>query len=329
MTIHIKEVKTWKIFEDAWNKGVQHLYWYTSDRPFDYTKDKLKDIRSDFGEENNIFLIAKKDEELVGVLHVHFNEKCANFNRWLPAVALVKERDTIGQMLIQHALESLSRHNIKTLQFISVYSIENKDQHEWYSHLYRNNGFKLKKPAILLQLLVDLKIEQNLASSEKIKLVGEDKYSIDECVDFTLRSYNTTPDDKLIHGWDKNVTNPELIREMLIKVRNGKLGEYKPEYTLVAEIDNKPVGYIFSFVPDPQEGTRRGVIGNLGVFPAYRGKGISTILLKEMLTILKKNKCKCVQVGTPINNEKAIEAYKKVGFRPDSVIEIFYRKLGH
>ncbi|MHA1214963.1 MAG: GNAT family N-acetyltransferase [Candidatus Hodarchaeales archaeon] len=328
MKVLIKEAKSWKAFEKAWTNGMQHLYWYNDHKPFEYSKDILKEISSEFSKPKTFFLTAEIDGQLIGALHGYFNKDKAVFGRWEPAIALVDDRDDIGQLLISKALNILLKHKIKTARFISVYSVEKQDQHEWYARLYQNNGFQLKKPAVM-QMLLDLKNQKKPPSSSKIKFVGEEKYSLDEFVDFTLKSYNSLAEDKQIHGWDKNVTKPDAIRDMLLKVRNSKLGEYKPEFTVVAELDNEPVGYIFSFIFDPEKKTRRGVIGNLGVFPEHRRNGVALLLLKKMLVILKNNNCQYVQVGTPINNEKAIRTYKKVGFKPDSIIEIYHKAVSH
>ena len=86
-------------------------------------------------------------------------------------------------------------------------------------------------------------------------------------------------------------------------------------YCLVAEESNKLVGYISGAEKKfAYRKSRYFEIENMGVTPAYRSKGIGSLLMKKFLEWAKLNRYQKVYVSSYFANNKAIEFYRRSGF---------------
>lgn len=83
-----------------------------------------------------------------------------------------------------------------------------------------------------------------------------------------------------------------------------------PDLSLVAEEDKKIVGAVLG-----QGDGRIGFIWGLAVLPKYQGKGIGKKLMLEIEKRLMKRKCVGISLLTEPNRKKAIEMYKKIGYK--------------
>ncbi|HUS77461.1 MAG TPA: GNAT family N-acetyltransferase, partial [Patescibacteria group bacterium] len=70
-----------------------------------------------------------------------------------------------------------------------------------------------------------------------------------------------------------------------------------------------------------------GLIGQLGVLPKYRKRGIGLSLVMDSLNAMKLRDCEYVYVGTPQSNHNAIRLYENVGFNPIFKISFYEKKL--
>lgn len=94
------------------------------------------------------------------------------------------------------------------------------------------------------------------------------------------------------------------------KLANGTYG-----YCLIADVNNKSVGYIALSIKD--FGYRKSKymeIENMGVHPDYRSQGIGKKLLKKATKWAKKQGATKMWVSAYWNNKKAIKFYKDNGF---------------
>jgi len=87
-------------------------------------------------------------------------------------------------------------------------------------------------------------------------------------------------------------------------------------YILLALDDDKPVGYILIKI---EKFTWRAYnpiaeVGNFSVHPAYRGKGIGTMLFEQSKAIAKKRGVKRLSVQALANNFRAVKFYRARGF---------------
>lgn len=90
-----------------------------------------------------------------------------------------------------------------------------------------------------------------------------------------------------------------------------------PESFLIAQINNKIVGYIFGKI-------RKGKIHSIAVSPKWRKKGIGTLLLKEYLSLSKNLKIKKITLHVRESNFAGVSFYKKNKFKVLKKIEKYY-----
>ncbi len=83
---------------------------------------------------------------------------------------------------------------------------------------------------------------------------------------------------------------------------------------LVAEIDEKVVGYIWGYVETIMK-HKIGKIQELIVTSKQRGKGIGKELIKRMLDFFKSRGCIISEIGVFVENEPTIKVYEKSGFK--------------
>ena len=77
----------------------------------------------------------------------------------------------------------------------------------------------------------------------------------------------------------------------------------------VAKIDGKVVGHLCANVILDE-----GHILNLAVHPEFRGLGIASSLIKDMIDIMRDRNCRSVFLEVRISNEQARIMYQKLGF---------------
>lgn len=100
--------------------------------------------------------------------------------------------------------------------------------------------------------------------------------------------------------------------ELQVYVKN--FGEEKDDIALVAEVDSKIVGAVWARIMDDY-----GHIDNdtpslaISLYEEYRGKGIGTELMRNMLAELKQHGYKRTSLAVQKSNY-ALNMYRKVGF---------------
>jgi len=121
----------------------------------------------------------------------------------------------------------------------------------------------------------------------------------------------------------KGYTIAELLEKRYGKICGKNWWEYKkeeiekscknhPEYVFIAEVDGKIVGYATYSL---DYGRKVGMVGNNGVLPEYRGKGIGSSLHKKVLEEMKKDGMEIAIVSTLETDIPAQNMYKKHGFK--------------
>ena len=92
----------------------------------------------------------------------------------------------------------------------------------------------------------------------------------------------------------------------------------KEEETLVYEIDKEVIGF---GVASLNKGRMRNPeISLIFIKGNFRGKGIGSKIMKELLKWLKKNHCKKVVVSTSVENKASIKLNKKFGFKDAAIM---------
>ncbi len=88
-----------------------------------------------------------------------------------------------------------------------------------------------------------------------------------------------------------------------------------PETSLVAEIDDKIVGFALGTVIEkPGTAWTYGYLLWFGVSDDFRNRGIASKLLRRLTELFIEDGARMMLVDTDAENEKAIEFFKKSGF---------------
>ena len=87
----------------------------------------------------------------------------------------------------------------------------------------------------------------------------------------------------------------------------------------VAKINNKIAGYLCANLIIDE-----GHILNLAVHPEYRGQGVASFMIGEMVEIMKDNSCRSVFLEVRASNEGARTIYEKFGFTLLSTRKDYY-----
>ena len=105
------------------------------------------------------------------------------------------------------------------------------------------------------------------------------------------------------------ITAPEL--QVYVK----GFGASKDDFALVAEVENKIIGAVWVRIMNDY-----GHIDDktpslaISLYKKYRGQGIGSSLIKEMLSLLQAHDYKCVSLSVQKANYAA-KLYQKIGFR--------------
>lgn len=112
----------------------------------------------------------------------------------------------------------------------------------------------------------------------------------------------------------QNLAPRTIIQEPGVFVYIDGFGTKKDDFCLVAEIESKIVGAVWvrciNGYGKLDDKTPEFAIS---IYPEYRGKGIGTALMKEMLKKLKKRGYQKTSLAVQKDNY-ALKMYKKVGF---------------
>lgn len=107
----------------------------------------------------------------------------------------------------------------------------------------------------------------------------------------------------------------EIIREPELQVYVKDFGRQKDDHCLIAETDGRVVGAIWVRIMEDY-----GHIDDetpsfaLSLLPEYRGQGIGTVLMKEMLSLLRQKGYRRASLAVQKANY-ALKLYLKAGFR--------------
>ncbi|ASJ02160.1 ribosomal-protein-alanine N-acetyltransferase RimI [Thermococcus profundus] len=87
--------------------------------------------------------------------------------------------------------------------------------------------------------------------------------------------------------------------------------ENNPDTFLVAEYNGRIIGYVMGYLRPDLEGH----IMSIAVDPEYRGNGIGSALLREVIERLINRGARYIGLEVRVSNEKAIKLYERFGFR--------------
>jgi mycothiol synthase len=95
---------------------------------------------------------------------------------------------------------------------------------------------------------------------------------------------------------------------------------FRPDLSRLAVGDGAVVGYVLAYVYEADtaaRGTREVVLGQIGVLPPARGRGVAGALITQVLEAAARNECESAGLGVDTENVTgALRLYEGLGFRP-------------
>ncbi len=118
------------------------------------------------------------------------------------------------------------------------------------------------------------------------------------------------------------VVNPHLLYEQMSEA------EFKPIYTKLLEDDvlyifinnNEPAG-MFKLIPLTHRAAHTAYLGGFAIHPIQAGLGLGLIMLNEIISHIKDNNFKRIELTAGVQNKKAITLYKKAGFMEEGILK--------
>ncbi len=247
--------------------------------------------------------IAEWNGEPVGCVNAYVDKKREEKKGFIRTLAVIPEfrRRGIGKTLVEKAIESLRERGMKCVE-----AWTEKDRVACKS-LFESMEFQLIR--VFSHMRSPLKtIPSNIGEHKEVK----------------IRAMQMNMDDIKLLTWLENETfkehfdfRPETFEETKYFVETRPwcdIAEY-----FFAYLDDKPVGHVGAGIDTKfikYKGIRRGWIMTIGVLKPLRIKGIGTALMLHALKFLKSKGMKEAELGVDDSNPtKAIELYKKVGFK--------------
>lgn len=247
--------------------------------------------------------IAEFEGKPVGAVNAYIDRKRKEKMGFLRALGVVPEyrRRGVGRRLVERAIENLKERGIESVQ---GWTREGKVA---CKSLLESMGFKLIR--VFSTMRRDL---------ERIP------YNVGEHRGLKMREMDTNMDDIKLLNWLSNETfkehfnfRPHTVEETEFWIRN------KPWCDILgvffAYLGDEPVGYVEAGIDSnfiEHKGIKRGWVISIGVLKPKRLKGIGTTLMQWGMEFLKSKGMTDVQLGVDDSNPtKAIELYKKVGFK--------------
>jgi len=320
MSFSVTEAGSLREYLQTWKRAMQTTPRFRERRLFDYRPEELmEDIKQAFQKSNNFFLIAKQQEKqkAVGVLGVTVTNSLGMLGRWEPIVTSKHRHSKIAEMLLKEAFSRLQQRGVTEVRCMLKFPISQRQTARWHSELYKKCGFSERSPCSIM-LLADLsKVARKPSKIANLQITDGNDFSSREFADFTQRAYMSMPEDREVHMNDPFISDPKTCLSTLQAIREGKMGFSPAEFWLVAKLNNNIAGFIIGFMSKRSKyRPAHGVIGELGVFPEHRRKGVATALISEMFKSFHRLGCKYSLVGTLKTNKSAIALYKKAGFYP-------------
>jgi mycothiol synthase len=259
--------------------------------------------------------IAELNGKPVGAVNAHIDRKRKEKMGFLRRLGVVPEfrKRGIGRRLMEKAIESLKERGMKSVQ---GWTRENKVV---CKSLLESMGFSLIR--IFSTMRRDLEMIP---------------YNIGEHKELSMREMKANMDDIKLLNYLGNETfkehfdfRPDTVEETKFWIEN------KPWCDILgvffSYLDGKPVGYVEAGIDSKfikYKGIRRGWIMSIGVLESLRTKGIGTALMQQGMEFLKSKGMTAVELGVDDSNPtKAIELYKKVGFKTAYKDLTYLRKI--
>ena len=260
-------------------------------------------------------LIAELDGRPVGKVNAYIDKKRKEKMGFLRGLGVSPEfrRRGVGRHLVEKSIESLRKRGMESVQGWT------RGDKVACRSLLEGMGFNL--------IRVFSTMRRDLESIP---------YNIGEHKNLKMREMKINMDDITLLNWLNNETfkehfnfRPHTVEETKYWIDN------KPWCDILgyffSYLGDKPVGYVGAGIDNKfveHRGIKRGWIMDIGVLKPNRRGGIGTALMQQGMEFLKSKGMTEVDLGVDDSNPtKAIELYKKVGFKVAYKELTYLRKL--
>ncbi len=149
-----------------------------------------------------------------------------------------------------------------------------------------------------------------------------DKLEIRSLGDCTIREIT----EQWNTGFQQYVDDSNMSRTIVqMSSRIGRMNIH-PELSVAAYIEGVPAGFVMIGLAQAN-GRKLAWNGGTGVNPSFRGLSISKLLLGEAIRRTEAG-AHSLSLETRVENERAIRAYEKVGFRIEDTMHIMRKEGG-
>ncbi len=324
----IEEANSVEEYENSWTRCMQHLHQFKNKHPFDYGPDeRLEQIRKGFDDASTEFLIAKSDENSIGVIGYSTHGESGMIRGWEPGVVPEKQNDGVGEALLNACFDELREKGMKTAWCWRKSPYESPETGTWYLDLFAKMGLE-KQPPGAVQMLLDLRdIEPGSGPVSGFEIVDATGFSSDDLAELTYRTTFSIPEERIlqtsdIQDWDKD--------KVLKKVRDaihGQLERSYPDCWSIAMVVGEPVGLTGSWMVESQYRPLTAGIGSVGVLPEFRRRGIASALLNNVHRALQAREIPYAFLGVSDINYGAISLYERTGYKFVFQVDRFEKAL--
>lgn len=247
--------------------------------------------------------IAELDGKPVGEVNAYIDSKRKEKMGFIRALGVVPEfrKRGIGRRLAERAIESLKERG---MEYVQGWTRENKVA---CKSLLESMEFSLTR--IFSTMRRDLEIIP---------------YNIGEHKELNMREMKANMEDIKLLNWLSNEAfkehfnfRPDTVEETKFWVTNKPWCDI--DKVFFSYLNDEPVGYVWAGIDSKfikHKSIKRGWILSIGVLKPLRIKGIGTALMQQGMEFLKSKGMTDVELGVDDSNPtKAIELYKKLGFR--------------
>ena len=120
--------------------------------------------------------------------------------------------------------------------------------------------------------------------------------------------------DEVLKAWNKGFEGYfieiNMTAEMFLQRLVGRA--YLPEHSIVVFDQEEPIAIVMNGFRTIDG--QNSLNGGTGISPAYRGKGVSRLLMEETLTIYKRENVELGTLEAIKENQVAIALYEKYGY---------------
>ncbi|MFW9921652.1 MAG: GNAT family N-acetyltransferase [Candidatus Thorarchaeota archaeon] len=232
-------------------------------------------------------------------------------SQWQPIVHPSVNQEAVATALIEHAKSLVETHSKTKLEvWMEISSNQLKSLLPIYEDWYQQCGFKLNSDEYYMDIEYSKLRELEHSLPEDIEVIPMSKFTNKQLEDVVFETFRASADE-----WVKSMSDPQLNGSVQGWLKRDET--FDPEASIVFKRDGAIIGYnVMRIEGDAIE------VGPVGVFPAYRGKGIGRSLILESIHRIPEDQYR-VWLTVSTGNTSAYNLYSHLGFENRYTILIY------